>query len=191
MMIKNFIYLCIAIIAITYSLPAASVELPRTSEVDFVDTEASTNEIFAISDMQGSWFGISIETVLETNNTIAVEFGTDENHDGKLNRNEIDLSLGWMCGQIFLRERNSNIVIAQEVNPGYHKFEWLFRITNNNFQNRLFLTDGTSLLLDQTFQNVLVNPSWDLVRIVRRGVQQSSESISYCRFYPPFIIRVR
>lgn len=190
-MIKGFISLCIAIVSITYSASAASIELPRVSEAYFSDTEASTNVIFELANMKGTWFGIVLNINAETNNTIAVEFGTDKDQDGQLSRNEIDLSLGWMCGHIFLRERNFNTGITRDVKSGHHKFEWLFRINENNVHNRLMLTDGTSLLLDHTSLNIPVNLSWNLVRIVRRGALQGSENISYSRFYPPFIIRVR
>ena len=184
-------FLIIALAFLTSSAYAAKVDLPRPTEVDCCDGEASTNEVFAAGSMSGNWFCVMLENAALTNNTVAVEFGKDADGDGALSCDEVGVSLGWMCGKMFLKDCASNLAVARDLGSGQHKLEWRFRLIPGRLGSRALMTDGQLVVLDQVFPAPLIDEAWDLVRVVRRGVSSGSERVSYSRFDLPFRIIVR
>jgi hypothetical protein len=132
-----------------------------------------------------------LENAALTNNTVAVEFGKDADGDGALSCDEVGVSLGWMCGKMFLKDCASNLAVARDLGSGQHKLEWRFRLIPGRLGSRALMTDGQLVVLDQAFPAPLIDEAWDLVRVVRRGVSSGSERVSYSRFDLPFRIIVR
>ena len=184
-------FLIIALAFLTSSAYAAKVDLPRPTEADCCDGEASTNEVFAVGAMSENWFRLTLEMGSLTNNTVAVEFGNDGNSDGKLSCDEIDLSLGWMGGKMFLKDCRTNLAVTRDLGSGQHKLVWLIRLIPDRVGWRVVLMDDRSEVLKQVFPNALIDESWNLVRVVRRGVSSGVERISYSGFNFPFRVIVR
>ena len=184
-------FLIIAIAFLTSSVYAAKNVLPRPGDEGYADSEASTNEVFAAGSMCGNWFCVMLENAALTNNTVAVEFGKDADGDGALSCDEVGVSLGWMCGKMFLKDCASNLVVARDLGSGQHKLEWRFRLIPGRLGSRALMTDGQLVVLDQVFPAPLIDEAWDIVRVVRRGVSSGSERVSYSRFDLPFRIIVR
>ena len=184
-------FLVIAIAFLTSSAYAAKNVLPRPTEADYYDGEASTNVVFAVGSMSGNWFCVMLENAALTNNTVAVEFGKDADGDGALSCDEVGVSLGWMCGKMFLKDCASNLAVARDLGSSQHKLEWRFRLILGRLGSRALMTDGRLVGLDQVFPAPLIDEAWDLVRVVRRGVSSGSERVSYLRFDLPFRIIVR
>ena len=184
-------FLIIALAFLTSSAYAAKVDLPRPTEADCCDGEASTNEVFAVGAMSENWFRLTLEMGSLTNNTVAVEFGNDGNSDGKLSCDEIDLSLGWMGGKMFLKDCRTNLAVTRDLGSGHHKLIWLIRLIPDRVGWRVVLMDDRSEVLKQVFPNALIDESWNLVRVVRRGVSSGVERISYSGFNFPFRVIVR
>ena len=184
-------FLVIALVFLTSSAYAAKVDLPRPTEADCCDGEASTNEVFAVGAMSENWLRLTLEMGASTNNTVAIEFGKDGNNDGKLSRDEIDLSLGWMGGKMFLKDCRTNLAVTRDLGSGHHKLIWLIRLIPDRVGWRVVMMDDRSEVLKQVFPNALIDESWNLVRIVRRGVSSSDERVSYSGFNFPFRVIVR
>ena len=184
-------FLIIAIAFLASSSYAAYNVLPRPGDEGYVDSEASTNEVFAVGAMSENWFRLTLEMGALTNNTVAIEFGKDGNSDGKLNCEEIDLSLGWMGGKIFLKDCRTNLYVAKDLGSGQHKLVWLIRLIPDRVGWRVVLMDDRSEVLKQVFPNALIDESWNLVRVVRRGVSSGDERVSYSGFNFPFRVIVR
>ena len=184
-------FLVIALAFLTFSVYAAKNVLPRPGDEGYADSEASTNGVFAVGSMSGNWFCVMLENAALTNNTVAVEFGKDADGDGALSCDEVGVSLGWMCGKMFLKDCASNLAVARDLGSGQHKLEWRFRLIPGRLGSRALMTDGQLVVLDQVFPAPLIDEAWDLVRVVRRGVSSGSERVSYSRFDLPFRIIVR
>ena len=184
-------FLVIAIAFLTFSAYAAKNVLPRPGDEGYADCEASTNEVFAAGSMSGNWFCVMVENAALTNNTVAVEFGKDADGDGALSCDEVGVSLGWMCGKMFLKDCASNLAVARDLGSGQHKLEWRFRLIPGRLGSRALMTNGQLVVLDQAFPAPLIDEAWDIVRVVRRGVSSGSERVSYSRFDLPFRIIVR
>ena len=184
-------FLIIAIAVLTSSAYAANDILPRPSDEGYADSEASTNEVFAVGAMSENWFRLTLEMGALTNNTVAVEFGKDGNSDGKLSCDEIDLSLGWMGGKMFLKDCRTNIAVTRDLGSGHRKLIWLIRLIPDRVGWRVVLMDGRSEVLKQVSPNALIDESWNLVRVVRRGVSSGDERVSYSGFNFPFRVIVR
>ena len=184
-------FLVIALAFLTFSAYAAKNVLPRPGDEGYADSEASTNEVFAVGAMSENWFRLTLEMGSLTNNTVAVEFGKDGNSDGKLSCEEIDLSLGLMGGKMFLKDCRTNLAVARDLGSGHHKLIWLIRLIPDRVGWRVVLMDDRSEVLKQVFPNALIDESWDLVRVVRRGVSSGDERVSYSGFNFPFRVIVR
>ena len=184
-------FLVIAIAFLTFSAYAVKNVLPRPGDEGYADCEASTNEVFAAGSMSGNWFCVMVENAALTNNTVAVEFGKDADGDGALSCDEVGVSLGWMCGKMFLKDCASNLAVARDLGSGQHKLEWRFRLIPGRLGSRALMTNGQLVVLDQAFPAPLIDEAWDIVRVVRRGVSSGSERVSYSRFDLPFRIIVR
>ena len=183
-------FLVIAIAFLTSSAYAAKNVLPRPGDEGYADSEASTNEVFAVGSISKNWFRLTLEMGASTNNTVAIEFGKDGNSDGKLSCEEIDLSLGWMGGKMFLKDCRTNLSVAKDLGSGQHKLIWLIRLSPDRVGWRVVLMDGRSEVLKQVFPK-LIDESWDLVCVVRRGVSSGDERVSYSGFDFPFRVIVR
>ena len=184
-------FLVIVISFLASSAYAAKNVLPRPGDEGYADCEASTNEVFAVGAMSENWFCLTLEMGATTNNTVAVEFGKDGNSDGKLNCDEIDLSLGWMGGKMFLKDCRTNLAVTRDLGSGYHKLIWLIRLIPDRVGWRVVMMDDRSEVLKQVFPNALIDESWNLVRVVRRGVSSGDECVSYSEFDFPFRVIVR
>jgi hypothetical protein len=184
-------FLVVAIAFLTSSAYAVKNTLPRPGDEGYADGEASTNEVFAVGAMSENWFRLTLEMGALTNNTIAVEFGKDGNGDGKLSCDEIDLSLGWMGGKMFLKDCRTNLAVTRDLGSGHHKLVWLIRLIPDGVGWRVVMMDDRSEVLKQVFPNALIDESWDLVRVVRRGVSSGDERVSYSGFNFPFRVIVR
>ena len=184
-------FLVIAIAFLASSAYAANNVLPRPGDEGYADGEASTNEVFAVGAMSENWLRLILEMGATTNNTVAVEFGKDGNSDGKLSCDEIDLSLGWMGGKMFLKDCRTNLSVARDLGSGYHQLIWIIRLIPDRVGWRVVMMDGRSEVLKQFFPNALIDESWNLVRVVRRGVSSGDERVSYSGFDFPFRVIVR
>ena len=183
-------FLIITIAFLTSSAYAAKNVLPRPVD-DYYGREVSTNAALVLSDDASTRFGLSIELNAETNNNVTVEFGVDADLSGILSRDEIDVSLGCASGQCFFYNRRSGVLITRDIASGRRKLFWKIKLSPDRKAQRLMVDDGNSIVIDTSLSPTAFNSSWNLVRIVRRGLSFADESVTYSLFNDPFFIIVR
>lgn len=191
-MIKYFHmkFLIIAIAFLTSSMYAAKIALPHPIG-DCCGREVSTNVALILNDDFSTRFGLRIELNAETNNNVTVEFGIDTDLSGTLSRDEVDVSLGWSSGQCFFNNRRSAMLITRDVASGRRKLFWKIILSPKLEAQRLMVNDGHSILIDASLSPSAFNTSWNLVRVVKRGLSLADESVTYSLFNDPFLIIVR
>ena len=183
-------FIAIAIAFLVSSAYAAKVDLPRPID-DYYGREVSTNAAILLSDDASTRFGLRIELNAETNNSVAVEFGVDADLSGTLSRDEVDVSLGWDSGQCFFNDRRSGVLVTRDIASGRRKLFWKIKLSPEREAQMLMVDDGASIIFDAPIPPVAFNPSWNLVRVVKRGLSLADESVTYSLFNDPFFIIVR
>ena len=184
-------FLVIAIAFLTSSAYAAKNDLPRPDDGEYYGREVSTNAALVLNNDASTRFGLNIELNAETNNNVSVEFGIDADLSGILSRDEIDVSLGCASGQCFFYNRRSGVLITRDIASGRRKLFWKIKLSPDRKAQRLMVDDGNSIVIDTSLSPTAFNSSWNLVRIVRRGLSFADESVTYSLFNDPFFIIVR
>ena len=184
-------FLVIAIAFLTSSAYAAKNDLPRPDDGEYYGREVSTNAALVLNNDASTRFGLNIELNAETNNSVAVEFGVDADLSGALSRDEVDVSLGWASGQCFFNDRRSGVLVTRDIASGRRKLFWKIKLSSEREAQRLIVNDGFSILLDAPISPSAFNSSWNLVRVVKRGLSFAEESVTYSLFNDPFFIIVR
>ena len=184
-------FLVIAIAFLTSSAYAAENDLPRPDDGEYYGREVSTNTALVLNNDASTRFGLNIELNAETNNNVSVEFGIDADFSGTLSRDEVDVSLGWASGQCFFNNRRSGRLVTRDIASGRRKLFWKIKLSPDRKAQRLMVDDGNSIVIDASLSSTAFNSSWNLVRIVRRGLSFADESVTYSLFNDPFFIIVR
>ena len=133
----------------------------------FADTEVATNIPFVVSfdTMNRLEFSLSLDA--SPTNAVEVSIGADANVDGVLSLDEADYTFGCRCGMWFWRDAVENGEVEWDAEGGQ-------RIS------RTFLLKKRNM-----------NASWNLVRIVRRGVAEIGEVVMAQGLRRGFALEVR
>ena len=92
------------VMAAAAALAAAKVEVSSLPPSQYADTEADTNTVVCSAAVADNRFRLFLELDAMTNNCVMVEFGVDSDSNGALERNEIEFSVGWDCGEWIWRD---------------------------------------------------------------------------------------
>lgn len=118
--------------------------------------EASTNVAFVVDMEKLREFRVSLDA-RAVSNCVEVCVGCDADGDGVLSVEESDLALGYDRGEWFLRDAEWNMTAIGSV-PA----DWLYRRMKREVVIRAAAFD----------------PSWNMVKVVRRGEDDSDESVA-------------
>lgn len=169
---------------------AGLVSLSQPSATGMLDGEASTNSVVCLTDCDSCRFRIRMSVNGNDYNCAMLEFGTDANGNGTLERNEVELAVGWDCGEWICRDRVNGRVSSVARPAGLRKLDWLLYLRGDSHAPfGLVARDGDALFQDMPIQG-LFKPSWNLARLVTRG-GSPLESASVKHFPAPFIITIR
>ena len=119
----------------------------------YADTEVSTNFAFSVGEGQSRGIVFTVELQATPSNNVEVAIGCDADEDGCLSVDESELCVGYDCGAWFVRSSAQDAVTAEDVDDS-----GVFRRTYRVRARR-------------------VNPLWNLVKVTRRGVGASAESV--------------
>ena len=148
------------------SLLLAAVIQPLPAP-EYADTEVSTNIPFAVSLETMSRIEFALTFDASPTNAVEVSVGTDENGDGRLSTTEAVWAFGYDCGRWVTRN-------ADEDRETDEPAPEMGRIT------RTFLLRKRRL-----------DPDWNLVKVVRRGVRSIGEIAVVNGSKPGFALEVR
>ena len=132
----------------------------------YADTEVSTNFAFSVGEGQNRGIVFTVELHATPSNNVEVAIGVDADEDGRLSLDEPELCVGYDCGTWFVRSSYDDTVTTTDVADS-----GVFRRTYRVRARR-------------------VNPLWNIVKVTRRGVDVSSESVSVERVEHGFKVRL-
>ena len=145
--------LCALLLAVSGAASAAVAVGPLPAP-DYADTEVSTNFPFSVGEGQNRGIVFTVELQATPSNNVEVAIGVDADEDGRLSVDESELCVGYDCGTWFVRSSAQDAMTTEDVDDS-----GVFRRTYRVRARR-------------------VNPLWNLVKVTRRGVDVSAESVS-------------
>ena len=162
------------LLAMILLLPMAvfgkTVTVEQLPPSEYADTEVSTNFPIRVNLERLDWMRFALEFSSTATNDIEVLIGHDADTNGVLSIEESCMAFGYDCGQWFER-RMENV-------------EW--RIENG----------GEGVANGRVRRELAIRykdfaPDWDLVKVVRRGLSASDESVSLVEERKRFVLFVR
>ena len=177
------------VMAAAAALAAAKVEVSSLPPSQYADTEADTNTVVCSAAVADNRFRLFLELDAMTNNCVMVEFGVDSDSNGALERNEIEFSVGWDCGEWIWRDRRSGCAAAVVRSADRRRLEWTLWLGPDKTARRLFAEDGGAVF-DGAVPPTFYSSEWTLARVVRRGSEPSA-SVSYDMSVFPLTIKLR
>ena len=181
-------------VAILFAAPLCAVSealyFPQSPPSERPGWEVSTNVVVNLSDSGSRCFRVRMSVNGSHYNCAMLEFGVDANANGRLERNEVEMSVGWNCGEWICRDRVNGLQSMASRPSGRRKIDFLLNM--HEMDNSSFLLNAQDDV--PLFSNIqtqgLFNPSWNLVRLVTRG-DSPLESASIRLFHEPFIIKIQ
>jgi hypothetical protein len=177
--------------AVRGTFAAGQFVVPSLPESPYADTEISTNAAMCDVSVTDNRFRLSIELDAETNNCLMVEFGTDSDSNGSLDRHEVDFAVGWDCGEWCWRDRRGGYEDSVAVSSGRRRLDWVCSLDDGKNAKSLAATSAGQVLFGGGASSTFFDPNWNLARIVRRGCGDTSEGVSYKVFVEPLRIILR
>lgn len=145
---------------------AHGANVAQLPDSEFADTEVVTNLVLSqpCDDISGLQFTIDLQA--SPSNNVEVAVGHDADGDGHLSLDESDLAVGYDCGRWFVRSSADDSATATDAADS-----GVFRRTYRIRARR-------------------VNPLWNLVKLTRRGIGASAESVSVEFVEHGFMVRL-
>ena len=144
------VFVVFVILAVQHAFGA---EVPALPLSEFADTEVSTNFMFSVGERGGCRLVFSLELQASSTNNVEVAIGHDENGDGHLAIDETALAVGYDCGEWFVRSAaDDSVMYSDAATSG--TFRRTYEVRSRN-----------------------VDPSWNLVKVTRRGLGVANESV--------------
>ncbi len=183
-------YLPVKTLAMLLFLPfaagAARVEFPASQAPEFADTECETNVVFCAGATKDNKWEFSLELDATSGNCVEVVFGTDADGDGTLGIEEGELSVGWECGEWFLRDRRTNEMRRERSGTGRRRLEWAVFL-----DPRRRVKGWKGNVFGGVPPPHCFSPSWNMARVSASGLDPANEAVESRVFAQGFSVRVR
>ena len=142
-------------------------DVPALPATEFADTEVSTNFTFAVGERSNRKLVFSLELAALPTNNVEVAIGCDADEDGRLSLDETTLAVGYDCGTWFVRSAAKDSVMYSDAAES-GTFRRTYEVRSRH-----------------------IDPSWNLVKVTRRGFGVSNESISFALVKSGFGLTIR
>ena len=133
---------------------AFAVEVAALPDAAFPDTEVSTNFTIAVGAVANRKLVFALELQASPSNNVEVAIGCDADGDGHLSLEESGLTVGYDCGEWFVRSAAKDAVTSAVVSDT-GTFRRVYEVRSRH-----------------------VDPSWNLVKVTRRGVGVANENVT-------------
>ena len=120
----------------------------------FPDTEVSTNFPLAVGAAANRKLVFTLELQASPSNNVEVAIGCNADCDGHLSLDESGLTVGYDCGEWFVRSAAKDAVTTAVVSDA-GTFRRTYEVRSRH-----------------------VDPSWNLVKVTRRGVGVANENVA-------------
>ena len=144
----------VCLLAVLVSACSFAVEVAALPDAEFADTEVSTNVAFAVGGTRNRRLVFSVELQASPSYNVEVAIGCDADNDGVLSLAESALVVGYDCGEWFVRSAAKDDVEVVAV------------------------SDSGTFRRAYELRSRRVDPSWNLVKVTRRGFGVTNESIA-------------
>ena len=144
----------VCLLAVLVSVCSFAVGVSTLPASEFVDTEVSTNFTFAVGKGSNRRLVFSLELAASPTNNVEVAIGCDADEDGSLSLDEAALTVGYDCG------------------------EWLVRSAANDSVTYSDVVDSGVFRRTYEVRSRHVDPSWNLVKVTRRGSGVANEGVT-------------
>ena len=161
---KPVVAICVALL---YACTVFGIEVPALPQSEFADTEVSTNFTFAVGEGSNRRLVFSLELEATPTNNVEIAVGCDADENGLLSLNEAALTVGYDCG------------------------EWMVRSTAMDSVTYSDIADSGIFRRTYEVRSRHIDPSWNLVKVTRRGLGVSSENVSFSLVESGFGLTIR
>ena len=145
---------CFLAVIMPFAVFARTILVPPQPVSPYLDTEVSTNFSFAVGAHANRKLVFTLELQASPSNNVEVAIGCDANCDGHLSLDESGLTVGYDSGEWFVHSAEKDAVTSEAVSDvGTFRHEYVIRSRH-------------------------VDPSWNLVKVTRRGVGAADESVT-------------
>ena len=141
--------------------------IPALPQSEFADTEASTNFAFAVGERSNRRLVFSLELQASPSNNVEVAIGCDADEDGLLSLDEAALTVGYDCGEWFTRSAANDSVTYSDA-AVFGTFRRTYEVRSRH-----------------------IDPSWNLVKVTRRGLGVANEDIVINMIESGFVVIMR
>ena len=173
---------------------ASSFSVPGMPEAEWDDTEVVTNAVLPTARADSRVFAFSLELDATASNNVEVAFGRDADHDGGLSRGEADMLVGWDCGEWKVVDCATGDEVIEQGTEGRVTLDWRLEFNAADVSRSLSVTASGNpafAVLAAHPPRFLYSPEWDMMRVVCRGIDSPSPSISGAIENTPLAIRIR
>ena len=144
-----------------------TVTVEQLPPSEYADTEVSTNIPIRVKYERLDRMRFALELSPSATNNIEILIGHDADANGVLSVEESSIAFGYDCGQWFVRE-------GEEVRSE------MYVCSEQAYMHRELAISYKDFV-----------PDWDLVKVIRRGLGASDESVSLVEEHKRFILFVR
>ena len=157
----------VCLLAVLVSTFSFAVDVSTLPASEFDDTEVSTNFTFAVGERSNRRLVFSLELEASPTNNVEVAIGCDADEDGSLSLAEAALTVGYDCGEWFVRSAANDSVICYDV------------------------ADSGTFRRTYEVRSRHIDPLWNLVKVTRRGLGVSNENVSFSLVESGFGLTIR
>ncbi len=177
-----------------FALAGTRVSVAPLGESEFADTEASTNVTFTASSAADDLLEVRLALHASETNALTVSFGTDADEDGRLAPDECGLSLGWECGEWFVREESTGWRQTLSGAAGLQTIVFRLRLGSDGTLRSLALRDDSGhplALWSGSLPRGLFCREWNLLNVMSHGFPSPEAEVAVRLGGVGFIVRIR
>ena len=143
----------VCLFAALVSVSSFAVDVTVLLAAEFADTEVSTNIAFSAgAGMQR--IRLSVDMQASPSNNVEVAVGRDADNDGRLSLDEAAITVGYDCG------------------------EWFVRSAAKDSHRAVDVADSGRFCRAYEIRARHIDRSWNLVKVTRRGLGAADESVA-------------
>ena len=144
----------ISLFVVLLSACSFAVDVPALPDAAYADTEVSTNFTFAVGEGSNRRLVFTVELEASPSNNVEVAIGCDADADGRLSIAETALTVGYDCGEWFVRSAANDSTMYSDV------------------------ADSGTFCRTYEVRSRYIDPNWNMVKVTRRGLGATSESVA-------------
>ena len=166
-----------AVASVVFALPPVRPILPPVAHAD---TETVTNVPFMAWQEHAGKFTFSLTCRTTPTNNVQAAFGTDADGDGVLSLEESDLVVGWDCGTWFVQNGfDGDRIESAGVAGDEQTLVWTAKLSPRTATPvQVTAAVGGLPVFGGVDAGLFYNRNWNVLRLTRRGLADSGETLT-------------